>query len=249
MNNYKLLIAYDGTAYHGWQIQPNGITIQEVIQKGIKLILRQDATVIGSGRTDAGVHAKGQVAHFKTGEEIDIRRFQHSLNGVLPKDIRILSMEKVSLSFHAQKDAISKIYHYHLFLNPVLDPFKKLYCLHLREKLDLNLLREAASLFVGKKDFTSFSNEAHKGACATDPVRTLERVDLVEEEGGIRIEFQADGFLYKMVRNITGCLLEVASHKIEISEIPKIFEAKDRKAAGQAAPGHPLFLMSVLYTR
>lgn len=245
--NYKLIIAYDGTQYGGWQVQPNALSIQELVHAAIKTIVRHDVTLIGSGRTDAGVHALGQVAHFKTDKQLDIFRFHGSMNGLLPNDIRILHVEQVSLDFHSQRSAISKTYHYHLCLDHVQMPFKRLYSLHVREKIDLELLKEAASHFVGTLDYTSFANESHEGCAARDPVRTISRIDIVHEDGGIRLEFQADGFLYKMVRNIVGTLLEVGRGKRLLTDIPRIFAARDRRQAGQAAPPQGLFLAHVDY--
>lgn len=247
--NYKLTIAYDGTHYHGWQIQPNGTSIQEKIQDALKTALRNEVQVIGSGRTDAGVHALGQVAHFKYDSEIDIYRLLASLNGLLPLDIRIKKIESVPLDFHAQYSALGKIYHYHLHLEQILNPFFRLYSLHVRERINLDLLKKASEHFLGTHDFTSFANEAHSGCAANDPIRTLKRLDIIPENGGIRLEFEADGFLYKMVRNIVGTLLEIASGKRSIEEIPFIFEAKDRRKAGKAAAPHGLFLVEVHYPK
>lgn len=245
--NYKLKLAYEGTNYSGWQIQNNALTIQECVHKAIQTILRHPVNVIASGRTDTGVHAIGQVAHFKTDHDIDLYRFLGSVNGLLPRDIRVMNIEHTPLDFHAQISAVSKTYHYHLYLDPVQSPFRRLFSLHVRERLDLQLLKESAKLFEGTHDFTSFANEAHAGSASINPVRTIQRLDLVQEEAGVRLEFQADGFLYKMVRNIVGTLLEVSSGKRPLSDIPKILAACDRRLAGQAAPPHGLFLIYVEY--
>lgn len=247
MFKYRLTIAYDGTAYSGWQVQPHDLSIQHVLQKALGIILRKTVVLIGSGRTDAGVHAAGQTAHFTHDSEIDLYRFQNSLNGLIPPDIRIKSIDLVPSDFHAQYSAVAKEYHYHLHLDKVMDPFRRRYCWHLHHSLDLNLLHEAAGLFVGTHDFTSFANEAHKGTASRDPVRTLKRLDLVEEPGGLRLEFEGDGFLYKMVRNIVGTLVDVASKKRSLDDINKIFAAKDRRQASMAAPPQGLFLMFVQY--
>jgi tRNA pseudouridine38-40 synthase len=245
--NYKLTIAYDGTNYCGWQIQPNGVTIQETIQKALAIILRENIKIIGSGRTDTGVHASGQVAHFKYHQKINLRSFKHSLNGLLPLDIRVKEILEVPINFHAQYSAMGKIYHYHLHLDPVLNPFSRLYSTHVYTKIDMNLFKQAALLFLGTHDFTSFANEAHTGVAAHDPIRTLTRLDIVPVDGGFRLEFEGNGFLYKMVRNIVGTLLEVGTGKIKIDQIPLIFEAKDRRLAGRAAPPQGLFLVKVHY--
>jgi tRNA pseudouridine38-40 synthase len=245
--NYKILITYDGTNYCGWQIQPNGPTIQEKLQAAIKILCKIPVCVIGSGRTDAGVHAVGQAAHFMVPIDLDLFRFQGSLNALLPPDIRVKEIQPVPLDFHAQYSAKSKIYHYHIYLERFQDPFKRLYSWLFLEKFDCHLLKETLPYFIGTHDFTSFANEAHTGSAKHDAVRTLQRLEIFPEEGGIRLEFQADGFLYKMVRNIVGTLVEVATGKRLAREIPDILLAKDRRVAGMAAPPHGLFLMHVEY--
>lgn len=244
---YKMTIAYDGTNYSGWQIQRNGMSIQQKLQEALKVILRQETSVVGSGRTDAGTHALGQVAHFINPHEIDQRRFLYSINGILPIDIRVKNVEKVPSDFHARYSATGKIYHYYLHLSPIQNPFKRLYSLHVYEKINIDLLKEAAQYFIGKHDFTAFANEAHTGVAAYDPVRELKRLDIIPIEDGLRLEYEADGFLYKMVRNITGTLLEVAHGHRLASSIPSILASKDRRCAGQSAPPHALFLTQVLY--
>lgn len=245
---YKLTIAYDGTHYSGWQIQPNAVSIQQQIQDTLKIILRLDQiTVIGSGRTDAGVHALGQIAHFRYQEKLDLNRLSLSLNGMLPRDIRIKKIEQVPLSFHAQYSAIGKEYHYHLYQDRVMDPFRRLYCWHMYSALDLDLLLQAAACFKGTHDFTSFANEAHAGSASKNPVRTIYRLDVKPVEGGLTLEFHGDGFLYKMVRNIVGTLVEVASHRKSLEHINYLFEVKDRRLAAMAAPPHGLFLVRVDY--
>ena len=247
MYNYKLLLSYDGTAYGGWQIQPNAVTIQELLQEKMAILLKENVWVIGSGRTDAGVHALGQTAHFHFGGEIDLYRFQWSLNALLPSDVRVRAIEQVPHAFHAQYSAIGKCYHYHLQLERVNNPFQRLYRLHVQERISTQLLKEAGSCFLGTHDFMSFANEAHKGTAAHDSIRTVKRLDVVEQEGGVRIEIEADGFLYKMVRNIVGTLLEISAGHRSITEIPLILTAKDRRKAGKTAPPHGLFLQEVFY--
>lgn len=242
-----MVIAYDGTEYSGWQIQDNAASIQSILEDNIKIILRSPVRVIGSGRTDAGVHALGQVAHFFSPMPLDYFKFLRSLNGLLPKAIRVRSIEAVSEDFHAQYKAVGKIYHYRFTLDKVQNPFDRLYQLHVYEPIDLDILREAAKCFIGTHDFTSFANEAHMGSASKDPVRTVTRIDLVQEPFGWRLEFEGDGFLYKMVRNITGVLLEVASGKRKVEDIPLILQAKDRKVAGKAVLPHGLFLVEVKY--
>jgi tRNA pseudouridine38-40 synthase len=247
MNKYKLTIAYDGTEYSGWQIQPNAVSIQALLENALSTILRTPTPAVSSGRTDAGVHARGQVVHFITGTDLDLFRFQLSLNGILPADIRILSIEKAAPDFHARYSSISKEYHYHLHLERTTDPFKRLYAYHDYSPLDFEKLKIAASYFVGTHDFTTFANEGSKGSAAKNPIRTITRLDICTEPGGIRLEFEGNGFLYKMVRNITGTLLNVARGKIACESIPQLFEARNRCVASPAAPARGLFLMKVNY--
>lgn len=248
MSVYKMLIAYDGTAYSGWQVQPNGTSVQQLIHRALKLILKsEEITITGSGRTDAGVHAKGQVAHFRHEKAFDLHRLLGSLNGLLPPDIRIRAIEPAPASFHARYSAIGKEYHYYLHLDRVADPFQRLYKWHIHYPVDEELLFEACYELIGTHDFTSFANEAHSGAAAHNPIRTLYRADAISVEGGLRLEFEGNGFLYKMVRNMVGALVEIGAKKRPLSDIRAIFEAKDRRRAGQSAPPHGLFLMRVDY--
>ncbi|PJD94618.1 MAG: tRNA pseudouridine(38-40) synthase TruA [Parachlamydia sp.] len=238
---FKLIIAYDGTHYSGWQIQPNAISIQELVEKAIGTFVRHPVRVVASGRTDAGVHARGQVAHFSTESDLDTFRFLLSVNGLLPRDIRVKEVCQVPENFHSQYSVEGKTYHYHLCLEKFQSPFSRLYTLHVRERLDLNLLQQAAQLFVGTHDFTSFAN-LDLSKPNLNAVRTIKRVDLCEEFGGVRLEFEGNGFLYKMVRNIVGVLLDAARGKKTNEEILKIFAARDRKQCGRAVPPQGLFL-------
>lgn len=244
---YKLTIAYDGTSFGGWQVQSNALSIQFLIEQALSTVLRAPTVITGSGRTDAGVHALGQVAHFITDAPIEFSRLRYALNALLPPTIRILEISSAPDSFHARYSAISKEYHYHLHLSSILDPFKRLYSHPVYTPLNLDVMQQAAELFIGTHDFTSFVNESHTPNASKDGVRTLTRLQFVTEEGGIRLEFEGNGFLYKMVRNITGTLLDVGSGKIPLLELAEIFAAKDRKKAGSCAPALGLFLMKVSY--
>jgi tRNA pseudouridine38-40 synthase len=244
---YKITIVYDGTSYCGWQIQPNGITIQEVIQKNLSIILRTSIEITGASRTDSGVHALAQIAHFSYNQEIDKYRFQASINGVLPNDIRVKEIEKVLPAFHARYTAINKVYHYYINLGSIQNPFRRLYSWYFPEKVDVEILKACAIEFIGTRDFSSFANEPRSGATAKNPVRTLRKLDVIHERDGIRLEFEGDSFLYKMVRNITGTMLEVGKGKRRVEEIAAILAAKDRRKAGRAAPPHGLFLVRIDY--
>lgn len=248
MHCYKLLIAYEGTSYNGWQIQSNATSIQAHIQKALAIALkRESVTIIGSGRTDTGVHAVGQVAHFHFDNSVDCDRLLFALNGLLPKDIRIYAIDEVPLDFHARYSAIGKEYHYHLHLNRVMNPCQRHYRWHYFKPLDLKLLKEGTNLFIGTHDFSSFANEMNKESTPKNAVRTIYELNICEQEGGIRLEFKGNGFLYRMVRNIVGTLVNIGSSKISIDEVKQIFSSKDRSKASIAAPAHGLFLMKVEY--
>lgn len=242
---YKLTIAYDGARYAGWQVQENATSIQSLIQKALQTVLRHPLDLTGSGRTDAGVHARGQTAHFDTDVPFTPLRLLLSLNALLPPDIRILSIDPVPSDFHARYSAVGKVYHYHLHLRPIADPFSRLYSHQVLGPFNLEALTTAASHFLGTHDFASFANVSPQ----KDTVRTLRRLDVIAEKNGIRLEFEGDGFLYKMVRNITGTLLDIAAGKIALADLPAIFAARDRRAAGHAAPAHGLFLIHVHYEK
>ena len=244
---YKLVIAYEGTNYGGWQVQPNAVTIQSLIQDALLKILKTPTHVTSSGRTDAGVHARAQIAHFDATKPLDIFITLRSLNGLLPRDIRILSIELTEDSFHSRFDAKGKTYHYHLSTGPAPDPFMRHFSVHLYQPLKIDTLKAAASHFIGTHDFSSFANSASKGAAAKNPIRTISELNLIETSFGLRVEVSGNGFLYKMVRNIVGALIAVSLQKISPDDIPSILEAKDRRQAPVAAPARGLFLHEVKY--
>ena len=247
MKHYKLTLSYDGTHYSGWQVQPNNQTIQETIQKALFVILRKTTNLTGSGRTDAGVHAIGQVAHFSSDESLDHYSFLYRLNGVLPKDIRALKLDEVDETFHARYSAKGKIYQYHISLGNAQNPCKRNYAHHITKPLSLELIKDAAKVFIGTHDFTSFANEANKGCASRKPVKTLKRIDIYPHGNELYFELESDGFLYKMVRNIAGALIEVGLNKISSDDIKNILIAKDRRKAPKTAPALGLFLKEVLY--
>lgn len=243
---YKMVIQYDGTPFSGWQVQPNGVSIQQKIQDAIFIITKETVNVTGSGRTDAGVHALGQTAHFHTNKSLNLYAFQNSLNALLPPQIRIKEIVPTVSTFHARYSAVKKTYRYNITLTPYQNPFNRLYTWHLRDKIDLDLFKEAAQQLLGTHDFTSFANEAHTGSASKDPVRTLMQLSINESDDGIYLELEADGFLYKMVRNIVGTLVDIAAGRLT-SSIPEILAAKDRRQAGTTAPAQGLFLWKVDY--
>lgn len=249
MKKYKLTIAYDGTTFCGWQVQSNGTSIQKQVQNALETILSHKLDLTGSSRTDAGVHALGQVAHFSTDKSFSIGKLLFSLNGLLPHTIRILSLEEVDENFHARYSALKKTYRYHLCLEPFQLPFDRLYTYHLRRKLDIEEMKKACLEFEGTHDFTSFANEPHSGSCAKNPIKTLYHVDLIEKDHHLTLLLEGNGFLYKMVRNIVGTLIDVGSGKISHKDIARIFAAKDRKEGRSTAPAHGLFLVKIDYNK
>lgn len=243
----KVTVAYDGTNYCGWQVQKNGPSIQRLLQGALETVLRHSIFLTGAGRTDAGVHALGQTAHFDTNEEQlkSFPRLLYSVNALLPADIRVLSLERVADNFHARYSAIGKEYHYHLRLEATPNPMLRLYRTPVFGLFDRERVSVAAQMFVGTHDFYAFANKSGKEL--TDSIRTLKRLDLIEEPGGVRLEFEGSGFLYKMVRNITGTLLEVAARKRSLESIEKLLLGSERSSAGAAVSPQGLFLMAVKY--
>jgi tRNA pseudouridine38-40 synthase len=243
-----MILSYDGTNYHGWQNQANAQSIQSIIETKLSLLLKMPITIIGASRTDKGVHALNQVAHFSMETEIDMGKIQYSMNCILPKDIRILSLEKVDLSFHARFNAQSKTYRYFMTLQEP-SVFERFYVYHIRKRIDLSLMQEAVKHFLGTHNFLSFANESHRGCALTKPIKTVTDISLTQKNNLIVFEITADGFLYKMVRNIVGTLLDVAAKKIDPKDIPHLFEKKDRTKIPSPALASGLFLMKVYYKK
>ena len=245
MRNIKLLIEYDGTNYHGWQVQPNGLTIQEVIEKKLKIMTRHTVRLIGSGRTDAGVHALGQVANFRTRAPIPVEGFGRGLNSLLPPDIVIKSAEEVQTEFHAQHGVKRKTYRYLILNQGPASAIYRNYSWHISLPLDVSAMQEAARRLLGKKDFSTF-----RGANpdSDDPVREVFQAGWAMKEGNfLGFTVEADGFLKHMVRNIVGTLVGVGKGKISVEEFQRILEARDRRQAGITAPAQGLFLVEVIY--
>jgi len=245
MRNIKLLIEYDGTGYHGWQVQPNAPTVQEVIEQKIEVMTRQRVRLIASGRTDAGVHALGQVANFRTTSSIPVEGLRRGLNSLLPSDIIIKSAEEVDLQFHAQYGAKRKIYRYAILNSDVPSALRRNYCWHLPGPLDVPAMQKASCVLLGRQDFSSFQGA---DADTEDPVREVYRAEWsVEGEGFLHFTIEADGFLKHMVRNIVGTLAEVGRGKLSVEDFERILGARDRRQAGMTAPAQGLFLVEVKY--
>lgn len=241
----KLLIEYDGTNYQGWQVQAEGQTIQGVIEDRLARILGEPVHLIGSGRTDAGTHAFGQVAHFTTHRNLDPTTIQRALNSLLPEDILILKAEEVGEAFHARKGVRSKVYEYHILNRPLRSVFYRPYVWHIPYPLDWEEIRKATQKLVGRHDFSSFRST---GSPVTSALREVFRAEWKQGKDGLmRFQIEANGFLKQMVRAIVGTLVEVGKGKLDAEGFQRILDSRDRRRAGPTAPAHGLFLKEVKY--
>lgn len=244
MKRIKLTIAYDGTNYCGWQIQPNGITVEEVINKTLQKLTGEPILVIGASRTDSGVHAMGNVAVFDTETTIPPERIALAMNQRLPEDIVIVKSEEVAADFHPRYCDCSKTYEYHIINTRIPVPTKRYTNYFVSYNLNLDHMREAASYLVGEHDFVSFCNVRTD---VENTVRTITALDVIENGNEITIRITGNGFLYNMVRIIVGTLIRVGRGFYTPEKVKEILEAKDRKAAGVTAPAHGLMLMNIEY--
>ncbi len=245
IRNFKIVVEYDGSAYRGWQRQKNGLSIQQVLEEAIKKITGQKVSVIGSGRTDAGVHALNQVASFRCVTKLPVNSIYRGVNSVLPEDIVVKEMEEVPFEFHAQRDVKSKIYVYKICNQKLRPALGRNYSWFVRFDLDLPKMRQAAKYLLGTHDFSCF---CATGTDVQDRVRTIMNIEIKKvAQGNIEIIVEAKGFLKYMVRNIIGTLVEVGRGKRLPEEMKKIIASRDRKIAGATAPAHGLFLMEVKY--
>lgn len=241
----KLVLGYDGSNYHGWQTQcPGIITVQQVLEEVAGRTFKHPVKVRGSGRTDAGVHALGQVANFYTDTRMPTYRMAHALNRRLPQDIRIRSAEDVPDNFDAIASASSKLYRYRVYNHTNLPAREGKYCYYYYLPCELERIQRGAELLVGEHDFVSFSSTGHDRSTT---VRTLLRCHVERKFHWLYFDLEATGFLYNMVRNIVGTLLDVGRGYIEPEKIKEILAAKDRQAAGHKAPPYGLTLMWVRY--
>lgn len=242
--NIKLLIEYDGTNYHGWQKQANLITIQETLEQALSKVMCHLVSVVGAGRTDAGVHALGQVANFFTTCCIPVEKVPYALNSILPGDIVIKDAQEVSDEFHARYSAKGKKYRYVINNSKFPSALERNREYYYPYKLDLVLMKEALQLFKGTHDFKGFMAG---GSLIKNTVRTIYEADLKKEQDRIVIEISGNGFLYNMVRIIVGTLIELGRGKISIEDIRKIITEGNRTKAGPTVPPHGLYLVEVYY--
>lgn len=246
---YKLTLAYDGTAYFGWQKTKMGPSIQESLQNAVKQVAQEEVLPEGASRTDRGVHAMGQVASFHLAKTWEAKSLQRALNAVLPQDIRVISIEPAPIDFHPTLQAKEKEYRYRICYSAVQDPIHRLYSWAFRYPLNYPIMEEAAQAFIGRHDFSAFANrESDKTRANDNPFCTLSRINLISlPENQIEIAMVGDRFLYKMARNIAGTLIHIGCGKLPKDRIVKILASKDRKLAGVTAPAHGLALYRVSY--
>jgi tRNA pseudouridine38-40 synthase len=243
--NFKLTIEYDGTDYHGWQRQANDRTIQGEIENALMTMTGNKITLIGAGRTDAGVHAFGQVANFLCRTALEPHVFQKGLNSLLPKDIVITRCTQVSVKFHARYDVKSKSYHYRILNRELPAAIFRRYAWHIRKRLNLDAMSGSLCYIIGTHDFKAFEGT---GSPRANTVRSVMHADLEKRNDGYLVfKIQGNGFLRFMVRNIVGTLVDVGLGKIMPRDINRILVSKDRNLAGITAPAHGLFLMNVNY--
>ena len=246
MKRIKLEIAYDGTEYHGWQIQPGEVTIEEIINRTLSELLREDITVIGASRTDSGVHAIGNVAVFDTDTRIPAEKICYAMNQRLPWDIRVQSSVEVSLDFHPRRVNSKKTYEYNILNRNISLPTKRLYSNFIYYNLDVKAMDEAAKYLVGEHDFKSFCSVKTQ---VSDTVRTIYRLDVEKDMDMIRMTVTGSGFLYNMVRIMVGTLIEVGRGARAPEDMKRILKGLDRSLAGPTAPANGLTLVGIEYDR
>jgi tRNA pseudouridine38-40 synthase len=240
----KLTLAYDGSAYAGWQVQSGQATLQDELEKALATITGEQIRVTASGRTDAGVHALGQVVSFHTNSQLAPDVFLRALNTELPRDMSVLSSEEARPGFHATCDAVRKRYRYIIDDGRYPDVFRRFYSWHTRHRLNSDLMHQAAQTFLGKHDFRSFETN---WPSRTSSIRTVFDSIVMREGHIITFEVEADGFLYNMVRAMTGTLVDVGSGRRSVTWPAEVLAAGDRRLAGMTAPPQGLFLVSVDY--
>ena len=244
MRNIKLVIEYDGKDFNGWQKQPNKLNIQGEIENVIANITKEEVELTASGRTDAGVHALGQVANFKTNSQIPIEKFPIAINSQIKNSIRIKSAEEVDERFHSRFNCKRKTYRYVIDNSKYGSAIYRNLSYHVSTKLNVDEMKKAIKYFEGEHDFKAFKSS---GTSSKSSVRTIYKAIIKEKDENIIIELTGNGFLYNMVRIIVGTLVEVGLGKIDSKEIPDIIESKDRQRAGKTLPPQGLFLLEVEY--
>lgn len=243
MARYFIHLSYDGTNYHGWQVQPNGSSVQAELQRALSTLLRQPIEIVGAGRTDAGVHARKMVAHFDVEELLDLKQTAYRMNRILPRDIAVEKIEKVGDDMHARFSATSRTYHYYIHTHK--DPFCRAYSCETHYDLDFDAMNEAARFLLTQDDFASFCKT---GADVKTTICHVTHAQWYQTSPTTwYFEITANRFLRNMVRAVVGTLIDVGRHRIDLEDFKQIVENKTRTAAGESMPGHALFLEDVSY--
>ena len=242
--NIKIVVAYDGSAYHGFQRQDNAITVQQVLEQRLAPMFGHPLTLHGSARTDTGVHACGQVANFHTTGTVPSERLVRAAKGVLPTDIVLREAYDVDFNFHARRSAKSKVYVYRVFSSPVADPFLRNYAWHVLAPLDIEAMKQALPVIEGTHDFSAFRAT---GGATSNSVRTVYETMLTQVNKTIEFRIRGNGFLYHMVRNIMGTLVEIGNGKRSAINMAMVLASKDRSKAAPTAPPQGLYLQEVYY--
>jgi tRNA pseudouridine38-40 synthase len=248
MLKIRFTTTYDGTDYYGWQRQNTKKTVQGTIEKFLFKIFQEEILTVGSGRTDRGVHAKRQICAATLPKEVNLSKLQNSLNSLLPDDISISEMAIADPDFHPCYSATGKIYRYSISTKKILNPFERHHHFHYPYPLDINLIKEAIPLFIGTKDFSAFANQVGKNSKAPNPVKTIYSITVAETPGGFSLTFHGSGFLYKMVRNITGALISFGSKRISFAKLEAILKSQKNTHNLFQAPAHGLCLVDVEYS-
>ncbi|MDP8218119.1 MAG: tRNA pseudouridine(38-40) synthase TruA [Candidatus Theseobacter exili] len=243
--NIKIKLEYDGTEFAGWQVQPEMRTVQGSVETSLNKLTGEKIRVIGAGRTDAGVHAKGQVAHFSTSTRLTENTLLRGINALLPKDVVVLSAEEVTDTFHARFSAVKKTYCYSVWTAKISSPLHRRITFHYPHVLSITEMQKAAAVLVGSHDFASFASNRGKPEAST--VREIMRFDIIKADSLLRLIIEADGFLYKMVRRLAGTIIEVGRGKISMEELKDILMKANRKYGGPNLPPHGLCLEKVVY--
>jgi tRNA pseudouridine38-40 synthase len=244
MRNIQIIIAYDGTRYSGWQVQKNAVTVQAEVQKALREVTGRRTSVIGASRTDAGVHARRQAANFRTDCAIPVENVPPAVSRLLPEDIVVLEAAEVPDGFNSRFDAKSKLYRYRIYRSPARDPFRERYSWRVSFPLDVDIMRREASALIGEHDFRSFqASDKHERSS----VRRITRLDITERNDELFLDIEGNGFLYNMVRSITGTLVDGGRGYLQPGSMEHIISARRREAAGPTAPAKGLFLQKVRY--
>ncbi len=247
MLRFRLRLEYDGTDFEGWQVQAHGRTVQGVVEAGLAEVLRTSVRIHAAGRTDAGVHARGQVAHFDAATRLGPAELRKALNAVLPPDVAARALHEVAPDFDARRDAISKRYVYRILQRPMVSPLRRRWCWHIRGPLDLGAMREASDVLKGTHDFAAFRGAPGGPPADEETRRTLDLLQVERRAEEVEIAAEARSFLRYMVRNLVGTLVDVGQDRLSPGELAEVLASRQRSRAGPTAPAHGLCLEQIRY--